>query len=355
MGMTATRDVVIDNGISFEENKRIFFINDQILKSSWKAIFSPFQTLVWGLIAGAAICLIPAYYFSLQLNLPSFLDRSSRVKILNTVIISLSTILLEQSFKLGKLWRGIRIRFLIMLWVLFCLIMGAGYRSRLIYFLTFISPNEEVPSTHQGLVAANYEILFRNYGGIAYTFAKESRDSVQQEIFKRAALYNSSESCILASILISRSACLDWEIQGGYAVATNATIHAHQAKSLLIKSKDSVLTTFTTWVHRKRSPWRDTFDSYLIQLFASGHYLKWQTDDWGLAKVEGAKWLRTKNRNNPLKQRILDVFDENSNAPKPLQFETIYGMLGLLILGSIAAFIIFGREIIFSFTFRKRY
>jgi len=30
MGMTATRDVVIGNGISFEENKRSFFINENI-------------------------------------------------------------------------------------------------------------------------------------------------------------------------------------------------------------------------------------------------------------------------------------------------------------------------------------
>jgi len=341
IGMTATRDGAIDNGISFEENKRVFFIKERKLRSSWKAILAPFQPQVWFCIICAAILIIPVYYFSLKLDLAITAELYRVVfsrGVLTEIVVSLIKILFEQSSTQGKKF-GTRIRCVIILWVTFSLIMGAGFRSRLIFFLTVVGTDVQVPATHEALVATNYKILFRNYGGIAYKFTKDSQDPVQMKIFNRAILYNTSQECIIAAMVIENSACLDWEVHGSYAVATNATIHPHQAKSLLIKSKDSVLTTMLTWVYRKRSPWRDTFDAYLLRILASGLYVKWGTDDWRQGKIEGAKWLH-RQTDSPINGKLLDAFKEFGTSPKPLALASIYGILCLLLMGFFAGIVV---------------
>ena len=123
-------------------------------------------------------------------------------------------------------WIGLRTKLLMLFWMFCCLVINSGYRSRLVYFLTFIYP-AEVSLTHRALVGANYKLYFRYYGGAAYRYAPSSTVPVKKAVAQRALLINSSQECIMAVLLNEAAACVDWEPHGSYASFSNATPHPH--------------------------------------------------------------------------------------------------------------------------------
>ena len=350
-GISDHRDTVIETAVPLEWNTRIFFVRSPPLKTSWKAIFWPFSIVVWVLIVLIAILIVPTYYLSFQkLKNTSFTASKTNISILGDVVRCLVMILLEQAIS-ARNWMGFRIRMLIMMWMLFCLVMGAGYRSRLINFLTFIVP-DTVPTTHSELIAERYTLYFRFYGGIAYRHAANSKDPVMQVLIERAILVNTSQECIVLAALTENSACLDWEFHGDYATFTNATPHVHSTGQLIVKSKDGVMNILIAWVFRKMSPLIETFDRYLMQTFCSGLYNYWLNNDWTKSKVEGARWM--KQEKSHVNKKLLAFFKDFSSNPKPLAFSSLYGLFSLSGTCLFVAFIVWILEMYQCFGKRSK-
>jgi hypothetical protein len=331
-GITPDRDAAVDFGVPLEWIPRTFFLKAPPLRTSWKAIFWPFDVMVWTLIVLTAALIVPAYYLSARQNSRWNPKNAAKNSSLGDAVGSLIGIFLEQSTT-ARSWLGFRIRFLIFMWMIFCLVMGAGYRSRLVNFLTFILP-DKVPTTHGELLEENYVLFFRYYGGVAYRYAALSNDPVLKKITQRAVLINSSQECIVLATLTEKSACLNWGLHGDYATFTNTTIHVHQTRQLLVKSKDSVQNVLVAWLYRKLSPITETFDRYILQSFASGVYGNWQAKDLTKIKVEGARWLN-KQKDSPINKKMLAIFEEFSSNPKPLPLSGLSGlfsMSGVLLL-----------------------
>lgn len=346
-GLTSHRDSAIDSGVPFEDISRIFFIKAASPAVNWKAILAPFKTNVWLLILATALLLVPLYFLSLIFEYTKdgtiYTNNNGTMRHLNTAILSLTSILLDQEVG-AKTWIGFRIKFAVFLWMFFCLVIGAGYRSRLVYFLTF-SESGQVPLTHTALIEQNYKLLYRYYGGVAFKQAMDSKDPMQHEIVRRAILINSSQECIVEAILQENSACLDWDEHGSYASYTNATIHERQTKDLIIKAKDSVMDgVWIAWIFRNMSPLMTTFDSYLLATFASGIYSKWVQEDWSRSKLDGARWLNA-NSQLPANKKIIETFGEYTSSIRALALSSLYGVFGMLILSCIIANLVFVVEI----------
>jgi len=335
--IASNRDPVIDNGVTFDWMARVFFIQLPPLETNWKAMFRPFQPLVWLLISSTGFFMTPVYYFSLKWWRwrDSGFGKKNLVRgtHLLEVMKPLIAIHFEQSSDRAP-FHGSRIRFLITSFLVFCMVMGAGFRSGLIYFLTCVPP-KSVPETHADLLDWDYMILFRFYGGVE--FPAESSDAIQREIAQRALVINSSsQDCIVGAILTGGSACLDWEPHGSFAVYTNATMHADQSKSLMIKSKDAMMKVLVAWVYKKWSPLTSSFDAYITKSIASGLYTKWQMDDFAENKRKGARWQQEQVR-SPVHEKLRKINHDDSSAPKPLQLSALVGVFGLVWFGLLSA------------------
>jgi len=346
-GITVHRDSAIDSGAPFEDTSRIFFTRTPSPTVNWKAIFSPFKSQTWLLILVIPFILVPLYLGALAFEYAKQTNtmpaRHFSLRLLRTVTSSVMSILVEQ--EAGDMtWIGFHIKFLICLWMFFCLVIGAGYRSRLIYFLTFNTP-AQVPMTHAALIQENYKLFFRYYGGVAYKHAVESGDPIQRAIVRRAVLFNSSQECIVAAILNERSACLDWNNFGGFAIFTNATVHANQRKDLIMAVEDAVIAgVWIVWMYRTMSPLIETFDAHNLAIFASGIYKKWESEDYSKCKVDAARWLNS-NAHLQANRKIRETFVEFTSSVKALDLNGLYGAFALLFICSLATALIFLLEV----------
>jgi len=354
-GITPFRHLVVDNSVSTEELSRIFFIRAPSLTRTWRAIFSPLHRDLWLLIIGTAFLLIPCCYLALHFELLNSVfpvHSSMEAYMIREVVTSVMAIWTEQSAS-TKPWIGFRIKCLMFLWMLSCLVITSGYRSRLVSSLTFNTP-KEVPLTHAALIQENFRLLFRYYGGVAYNFAKLSNDPMQHEIIARSILINSSQECVREIIRGENVACLDWDVHGGYAVTTNSTVSERQERDLIIKSKDSVVSCLQiAWIFRKLSPITETFNSYIGRIWSSGISNKWSSEDWAHSKSKAAKWVK-QNPNEPGNKKALEVYAELTGTTKVLGLSSFYGLFAILGIGELFGVIIWLLENLTTLRLTKR-
>jgi len=348
-GISSNRDPVVDNGITFEWMSRVFFISHPPLDSNWKAMFAPFKLVSWILISSTSLFITPVYYFSLKWWRWRHGQRHVRTTLVE-IMKPLITIHFEQEVADVRNWVDSRIRFTVGSLMIFILVMSAGYRASLIYFLGFI-PLQIYPSTHRALLEYDYTVLFRYYGGVE--FEPQAPEPVQRGIAKRAILVNtSSADCIVQAILTEGSACLDWEPHGSFAVYTNATMNADQRKSLMIKSTDSVMNVMVAWVYKKWSPLTESFDVYIGNTLASGIYMKWQRDDFTKSRLSGARWQKEQT-GSPVHEKLEQIIKEDTPGPKALQLKALVGVFGLAWFGWVNAVLVYFVQVCLAA--RKRY
>jgi len=339
-GITAPRNAIVEGGKPLNTVSRRFFIRAHLPRINWKAVFAVFQNYVW-ISLGLTLSLLILFHFWLN-NYNSLRNQvnlgleSSRPSKLSKVVLATFGILFEQESD-ERCWVEARTKSLMLLWMLCCLVINSGYRSRLVYSLTFITP-AEVPLTHRALVDANYNLYFRYYGGVAYRYAQASEDPVQRAVAQRAILINSSQECILAALLNARAACLDWEPHGSYASFSNATVHYHENIQLILKSEDGAMSNvYVPWIYRKYSPLTATFDEYFGRVFSSGILTNWEEDDIRGIKRAGAKSLHANP--SPTNRKILTIFNALNSKSKALTVGSFYGLLILCAFGLLLAFI----------------
>jgi len=347
-GLTFHRSSAVDNGFPTENVARVFFIRAPPPSLSWKAIFHPFQPRVWLFLGLTLVALVIAYFTVSHVQRRSRQHGPSNATKFSTVVTSIIEIWCEQPGNEFN-WSGRSIKTLITFWMGFCLVMRAGYRSRLIFFLTFNMP-DEVPLTHRAIVAENYKLLYRYYGGVAYKHAQDSKDPMQHEIIRRALLVNSSEECILGALTTENAACLDWNQHGSYAMHTNATVHVQQERDFMFQSIDSVMSGLpVAWIFRKGSPLIEVFDSYIFSTLAAGIYHKWVENDLRKTKLNAARWLN-ENRHLEANKRILDLNEQFVTKNKALTLPSLYGIFSMLGVGVVLALCILILEIVRKFS-----
>ncbi len=86
------------------------------------------------------------------------------------VLGSFFKLILGQSIHRVHGWSGHRLRFVVSLWLILCIVLGTGYRSKLFSFLSNPEPLFVPPRTHKDLVFSDYKLFFRSYSGAAVTY-----------------------------------------------------------------------------------------------------------------------------------------------------------------------------------------
>jgi len=133
-GISTDRNFVVDGGVPIERITRVFHMRMPPVTTNLSPLYRSFQASVWILIAVVTLFFIPVLYFQMR-------KLSNSRDLFWEVINDLLGIVLEQNIKMQS-WKGAGPRTVVLMLVLFGLVMTAGYRSQLIYFLTFVSRSE---------------------------------------------------------------------------------------------------------------------------------------------------------------------------------------------------------------------
>jgi len=340
-GLTPERNFVVENGFPLEFTHRTFFTLVKQGQKTWRSLLYAFQPVVWTwLILGAstmAVVLYMGHTTTTVAKLPRQKPNSSPT--FGEAFYTILAILLDQGVSL-RFDKSMVCKALFLIWLLASLVLGGAYRSKLIYFL-FSNEPPNIPRYHAELLDHNYVIFYRYYGGVAYKTATESRDAVNHGIIRRAILLNSSSECIIAAILTENSACLDWNSHGSLAVHSNATINAQKSKSLMVTSKDSLVTVTSGWIFPKSSPLVAPISSLIFRIFGSGIYTKWKEDDALTFKRNGASWIQ-EAQDVETNQKILEIYGGYEDSiHKPLSIKNLYGVFAFMLIAFVIASITF--------------
>jgi len=331
------RTFVVDSGMAYTGSNRIFFIKYSRARTDWKALLRAFQPNVWLSLVITATCFTLTHWLYHKFhtnggtvaNVDGKQYSNDSTNFLNAISTTVA-IMLEQSTSI--LSGGChRLRILIFTLVISSVVLCAGYRSRLFHFLSFNSP-PQVPLTHVDLVNQNYKLFYRFFGGVAYTQALNSPDPIQRQIVQRSNLVNTSADCIIAAILTEKSACLDWESHGNFAVQRNATANAQQTNTVIFTSKDSLMRVLVGWMYRKGSPLIESFDEYTGWVLAAGVYNKLNEDDASELRRKGAKWMN-QEKYGIVNRRILEIYRDYSSAYlRPLSIGNFHGIFAFFVV-----------------------
>jgi len=332
---TVFRNAAVDTSVPTNIIKRTFFIRTPPFTNRWDSIVWPLSATVWFLLLVTTLFVaIPGIYACALFNCHAEIDNpNSKLKILISVVEALYRILLEQETVELKS-KNNRVRFVLMLWTFFALIIGTGYESKLITVLSFIG-QDAVPRTHEELSSSNYKLYFRYMGGWAYKFAESSPLARHKRILQRALLVNSSEDCLFAALFSpDPAAWMDYDVNGEFSLGEFATLIPRVERNpLFVQSEDVDHSALNTWGFHKGSPLTESFDPFLLHILAAGLYDLGAKQEGYKVRLRGAKALR-ENSDKSVKEKMEAIVASLMGGPKALTTEAVRGVF-LLIFGGI--------------------
>jgi len=320
IGTSVERHKIVDFSASMDRFTNTFYIQIPRKGSTWKSIYKPYNALVWAGIGISAIFIMLFLYIFQLIRHISFAK---------TEIWKILRIVLDQAAEATTMSEG---RIVFLSWMIFSLLVGTGYRSKLTSFMTSPVSTAILPRTFSELAFSDYKLYYRFYGGMAYHAIITSKDPVYQAIGRRMVLVNSSEECITIAVLDERAACIDFTATAAASVSSNATLSLTTAQTF-VQSEDSFVSVPMILAFRKGSPIITEFNHVVLQTMASGLFDHWSNRDLDRYRILGSRWLKSQQENK-VRLRLEEL--AQASTPK-LAIKSFHGVAMFCGLGLIAA------------------
>lgn len=294
---------------------------------TWKTIYWPFTPLIWQLTALTSIICVLIFKIVLKFTR----QKTSLAKVIEYMF----AVVMEEGVKDPEQFPTYSLRITMLVWLIFGLLMGTAYRSKLTAFLAF--PHvEHLPDSFEELATSKYSIGLQYIKGAAYQILKRSKNPVYMSIFKRMELEESDVRCFKRTI-DSKFACISWDSIADYAYHKNLTDKFGNAP--VVKSPASTCFLTAGMVLPKHSILKTNFDHFLIWAMDTGMMIKWRRMDHDYVATQRKHW--EKETNQP----------EISYAPTENEALTVSHLSGgcyLFLVGVICSLISFFVEKIYN-------
>ena len=319
------RDLVADgSGLLCWLNK-VFWVRIYRGNQSVESVFGPFTPLLWVTTSVSLLIL------GLSLFCVSYQRNDHPYWAVNVVIRGV----LEQPYQVPQ--SAFKIRYVLMLWMVFTLVITTAYRSKL-YDMLMFKNLEKVPTNFPELAFSDYKLLFRSYGGVVEAEWAASKKPTHRAMMANGRLkfVSSTGECVTAVAMEEneRTACIDFDIFGENVITSNVSIVAGDA-TVLRRSHDSDGQLPISWMFRKRSGMADVFSPFISRILQANLLNHWLSADLQQRKKEGAQYFR-QNGDKTYRARLEAIQDDLSSKVKPIPFGSIVVLLGLYIVGLVA-------------------
>jgi len=351
VGAVEFRHYVLDWSQTTEYYARVFYIQIPPKGISWHAIYRPLDPTLWFLLFAAfltvSICLYAVFEIGSRLKIRHrVLEPVASNNVFHSSIggamATMLKILLDQS-STSRSWMGFNIRTVLCAWTLFALLIGTGYRSKLMSSLTNPIPLKELPTTHTQLATSDFNLYFRSWRGAAYHAMISGKTETHQRIVRRMRLVFNSVECIQRALEDEKAACLAYDASADYTIAANFSLSASTStRALFLKSKDSILKVMVSWGFPKGSPLTQDFSQVMLHVLEAGLYRHWIEADELRARVEGAKWAM--QQHGSYTQSKFNQIYSSVKSNEGLSLSSFYGLCLILGVGTCISTLLFLAE-----------
>lgn len=252
---------------------------------SWKAIYRPLSPVVWLCASISSIITIGIYsilYKALKQPIPG-------LKILKYLFSTL----LEQSKK-TPFRPSSPLRAITAFWLIFALVIGCAYRSKLVSFLAF--PNKEsVPRNFDQLSKSDYSIGLQYMKGAAYQLFKSSTNPTYKKIFEEMELEPSDVKCLQRTLPGGgKFSCITWSAIIDFVKARNLSDKYGMVP--IVKAPVTINFIAAGYVTEYNAIFLEKFNAVIKWAVDSGLMRFWQQLDVNFVTKEKNLWLKAENR-----------------------------------------------------------
>ena len=326
---------------------KVFWVRVYLDKQSPKSALRPFTPSAWATILLSLAILTVALHCFQEYEV-RHQERTNRGYSMNyfswklpSPINTVGRTVLEQGVQLRHSQSNYT-RFIVFLLFTFTLVTLTGYRSKLLGVLMFKDPLA-VPRTFKELAfSQNYEKLIqRSYGGVARAALFKSQNPIHQAMRQEGRLEFVPTSDECAKQLASeddgvRSACIDYDVFGEYAIATNATIEPPtrgEVNKIFKRSINSDGEYICFWGFRQRSPLKDVFHPLVATILQAGLLDRWYYTDLAKQRRVGIRYI--KEQGDPgFRAKLESIQQEISeDAVKPIPLNAVKVSIVVLTVG----------------------
>ncbi|CAG7826918.1 unnamed protein product [Allacma fusca] len=184
------------------------------------AVVDTYEKTVWMLIISSVLLFIPALYMAMKCS------GKYQFKTFALALTIPFCVMLEQSYKV----RSSGIKMLLSLLFLQSMILGTGYKSNLICYLTFPAP-EPVPDTFQELAdQTEYQIQLASFKDAGYYFLQGTTTAKFVKIRERYQITMDRFECLKEAATQKKCICIMWDLVSVPIVSMNMTLNRTDLK-----------------------------------------------------------------------------------------------------------------------------
>ncbi|CAG7723257.1 unnamed protein product [Allacma fusca] len=318
------------------------YISHPKVHVKWEAILYPFDFTVWMVILGFFFGIMPLIYIHLVLKRSESSQPPEAVYL--SIVLPYSA-LLQESRAIPK-----RVRFLMVMIILYSIIIAVFYNSNLVSFLTFPEP-DAVPQSFEELAARKDYTIYNMYynGGAMEVFFNEATLKYLIEIDKRRIKEPDFSKCIRHALFEPRTACLGWPVVADPMMAKNFTLHSSFIPLRATSSADSPKVVVGL---QKNSKHFTSFNSALTWAVDTGHYLKSAQASLEYLQRNGIAWLK-QNRDGETHRKLTHLMEEfQPAATKPFGIKNFVLCFAAVLVGGCLGAITWIFEMILRFRFK---
>ncbi|CAG7720915.1 unnamed protein product [Allacma fusca] len=292
------------------------------------ALLKPYQPFVWFLIGMTFGLLVVVVYFETR-------QMSVEASFSFWVLYRSH---LEQPVSLGNNSSN-NLSFLLTLSLFYCMIIGTGFKSNLVSYLT-IPDQEETPSTFEDLaLRENYQPYFVTMKGTGIHYFKTSNASSVMTIRKRMIVTADKVKCLVKVISEPKTVCISWWHVSMSVIARNLTLH--RSRSVFEISREPVFFMPTTLTFSKGFKFYKEFSSVVRSLRDAGFFSKWLQMLYDFETIRGLEYLHKKSGEMI---QLLSSASKIEEQVKPFQFRNVAIAFSLLATGLFSSLLLFAYE-----------
>ncbi|CAG7828740.1 unnamed protein product, partial [Allacma fusca] len=296
------------------------------------ALFYSYTQMVWILTLIVLLLLVIVIAIGLWLSQKKEIprtggkNRQSAFVLISHALWILHHVMFEQSQSISG---NYKIKFVLVLSLFFCFIIGFGYKTNLISYLTFPS-YQKLPSTFEELASEpKYKIGFGDLKGSGMVFLRTSTSGPIVTIAQRMTMEDNRLNCIINVVAETDFICMEFEHVGTSAVNRNLTLR--RSISAVDKSSNEAFFIPIALSFPRSYKFYEEFNSILGILRDTGHYPKWVEELTDFEIVTGIEWLSTV-RGSSLFQKLSELTHIEEGV-KPFTFENVAVNFYLLFSG----------------------
>ncbi|CAG7824415.1 unnamed protein product [Allacma fusca] len=219
------------------------------------------------------------------------------------------------------------VKFLSVSWMLGMVVLTNCYRTDLIKYFSF-PDYEKVPGDFYELDdMKDYNVVFNYVGGTSFQYFNGATGGFVKNILKRFVREPNTPTCVVASIVVSKTVCVSWGNLIGPVISKNLSLPG-TTKSLALIS-DPLISFTQGFGLPKNSIYTDTFTRLSGYVRNGGLVAKYKQEAYYNVSLIGKAWVKSNDTIYGLLRPLL----VGSHDGQLLKLENILAVFGVLLTG----------------------